>query len=217
MTLDELAWDDDGLVAVTIVDARDNSVLTLAYANREAVEATMRMGTTHLWSRSRTALWRKGETSGNTQRVVAIDVDCDGDALVYRVIPDGPACHTGNASCFYRNLWTADDASLIESIETPNPADFERAIRHLVQVIEERRGASPETSYVAKMLARGVDGIGKKIGEEATEVVIAAKNEDRGELIWEAADLLFHTLVLLAQRNVNVDEVGRELLRRAAR
>ncbi len=96
-------------------------------------------------------------------------------------------------------------------------SDFEHAVRHLVQVIEERRGASPETSYVAKMLARGVDGISKKIGEEATEVVIAAKNDDRGELIWEAADLLFHTLVLLAQRNVDVDEVGRELLRRAAR
>ncbi|HXP93743.1 MAG TPA: bifunctional phosphoribosyl-AMP cyclohydrolase/phosphoribosyl-ATP diphosphatase HisIE [Candidatus Binatia bacterium] len=217
MTLDELAWDDEGLVAVTIVDARDNSVLTLAYANRDAVEATMRTGATHLWSRSRKTLWHKGGTSGNTQRVISIDVDCDGDALVYRVIPDGPACHTGNTSCFYRNLWTADDASIVASIEAPSPPDFERAIRHLVAVIEERRGASPETSYVAKMLARGVDGIAKKIGEEATEVVIAAKNDDRGELIWEAADLIFHTLVMLAQRNVNVDEVGRELLRRAAR
>lgn len=211
MTLDELGWNEDGLVSVTIVDARDNSVLTLAHANREAVETTMRTGETHLWSRSRKALWRKGETSGNTQRVTAIDVDCDGDALVYHVIPAGPACHTGNASCFYRSLWRAQDVKGISS------GEFEQAVRHLVKTIEERRGASPETSYVAKMLARGVDGIGKKIGEEATEVVIAAKNEDRAELIWETADLLFHTLVMLAQRNVDVDEVGRELLRRAAR
>jgi phosphoribosyl-AMP cyclohydrolase / phosphoribosyl-ATP pyrophosphohydrolase len=212
MTLDELAWGTDGLVGVTIVDARDGAILTSAFANREAVESTMRTGATHLWSRSRQALWRKGETSGNTQRVVAIDVDCDGDALIYRVVPSGPACHTGNDSCFYRNLWTADDATV-----KAGSADFERAVRHLVKTIDERRGASPETSYVAKMLARGVDGIGKKIGEEATEVVIAAKNDDRGELIWEAADLLFHTLVMLAQRNVDIDEVGRELLRRAAR
>lgn len=211
MTLDDLAWDKDGLVAVTIVDGRDGAVLTLAYANREAVEATMRTGQTHLWSRSRKALWRKGETSGNTQRVVAIDVDCDGDALVYRVIPNGPACHTGNTSCFYRSLWKAPDADDV------GVRAFEQAVRHLVDVIEERRSASPETSYVAKMFARGIDGIAKKIGEEATEVVIAAKNEERSELIWETADLFFHTLVLLAQRDVDVDEVGRELLRRAAR
>ncbi len=211
MTLDELAWDADGLVSVTIVDARDGAVLTVAYANRAAVETTMRTGETHLWSRSRKALWRKGETSGNTQRVTAIDVDCDGDALVYRVVPAGPACHTGNASCFYRNLWRAEGEG------TAAGGEFERAVRHLVATIEERRGASPETSYVAKLLARGVDGISKKIGEEATEVVIAAKNEDRGELIWETADLLFHTLVLLAQRDVGIDEIGTELLRRAAR
>jgi phosphoribosyl-AMP cyclohydrolase / phosphoribosyl-ATP pyrophosphohydrolase len=211
MTLGELAWNDDGLVAVTIVDARDGTVLTVAYADREAVEATMRTGETHLWSRSRKTLWHKGETSGNTQRVVSIDVDCDGDALVYRVIPSGPSCHTGNASCFYRNLWRSQDGDGAAGRE------FEAAVRHLVEVIAQRRNASPETSYVAKMFARGVDGIAKKIGEEATEVVIAAKNGERGELIWEAADLLFHTLVLLAQRDVGVDEVGRELLRRAAR
>jgi phosphoribosyl-ATP pyrophosphohydrolase/phosphoribosyl-AMP cyclohydrolase len=213
MTLDELAWSSDGLVPVVIVDARDGAVLTLAYANREAVETTMRTGETHLWSRSRGALWRKGATSGNTQRVVAIEADCDGDSLIYRVVPHGPACHTGNTSCFYRTLWTAGG----DRPGARRSFDFERAIRHLVAVIEERRGASPRTSYVAKMLERGVDGIGKKIGEEATEVVIAAKNEDRGELIWETADLLFHTLVLLARRNIDVDEVGRELLRRAAR
>jgi phosphoribosyl-ATP pyrophosphohydrolase/phosphoribosyl-AMP cyclohydrolase len=211
MTFDELTWDANGLVAVTIVDARDGAVLTFAYANREALEATMRTGETHLWSRSRQALWHKGETSGNTQRVVAIDVDCDGDALVYRVIPSGPACHTGNASCFYREFWRAPNT------DGASGREFEQAMRHLATVIAQRRGASPETSYVAKMFARGVDGIAKKIGEEATEVVIAAKNGERNELIWEAADLLFHTLVLLAQRDVDVDEVGRELLRRASR
>lgn len=231
MTLDELRWDADGLVAVTIVDARTNAPLTLAYANREALEATMRTGETHLWSRSRRALWRKGETSGHTQRVVAIDVDCDADALVYRVIPNGPACHTGETSCFYRELWSQplEEASL--SAPSGNGAEatssahvrperlsnFYAAIEHLVTTIEQRRSASPETSYVAKLLSRGIDRTAKKIGEEATEVVIAAKNDDRGEFVWEVADLFFHTLVLLAQRGVEVDEVGRELLRRAKR
>jgi phosphoribosyl-ATP pyrophosphohydrolase/phosphoribosyl-AMP cyclohydrolase len=207
VNLDELKWDDRGLVGVVIVDARSGDVLTFAYANREAVALTMQTGETHLFSRSRNALWRKGESSGNTQRVVAIDVDCDADALVYRVEPAGPACHTGERSCFYRNLWSAENGA--------GKRDFELAIRHLVEVIEQRRTASPEESYVAKMLSRGVDRIAKKIGEEATEVVIAAKNDDRGELVWEVADLFFHTLVLLAQRNVDVDEIGAELLRRA--
>lgn len=210
MTIDELKWDERGLVTVVIVDARSGDVLTVAHANREAVELTMTTGQTHLWSRSRAALWRKGESSGNTQRVVAVDLDCDGDALVYRVEPAGPACHTGERTCFYRSLWKAEDGAA-------ERRDFERAIQHLVEVIEERRTASPEESYVAKMLARGVDRIAKKIGEEATEVVIAAKNDDRGELVWEVADLFFHTLVLLALRNIEVDEIGAELLRRAAR
>lgn len=206
MTLDGLRFSSDGVITVAIVDARSNALLTLAYANREAVEKTIATRETHLWSRSRQALWRKGETSGNTQHVVEIIADCDGDALVYRVVPRGPACHTGAESCFHDPLLAAGDE---------NTGSFLRAVDELTRTIESRRGADPETSRVAKLLAGGVDRIGKKIGEEATELVIAAKNKNRGEIVWEAADLTFHMLVLLAEEGVTLDEVGDELRRRA--
>ena len=204
MNPEELAWDENGLVPVVIQDVRSGTVLTLAYANREAVERTMAERVTYLYSRSRHALWRKGETSGNTQRVVAVRRDCDGDALVYEVIPEGPACHTGAASCF------ENDAAVPE-----RSAVFARALDHLQATIASRRDASPEESYTAKLLLGGVDRIGKKIGEEAVEVVIAAKNDSKSELAWEAADLLYHTMLLLAERGVSLDEIGQELLRRA--
>lgn len=206
MTLDGLTFSPEGLIAVAVVDARTNALLTFAYANREAVEKTMATRETHLWSRSRKALWRKGESSGNTQHVVEVVADCDGDALMYRVVPHGPACHTGAASCFHDPLLAPDDDSA---------GSFLRSIGELVRTIESRRDADPERSRVAKLLAGGVDRIGKKIGEEATELVIAAKNENREEIAWEAADLVFHTLVLLAEQGVTLDEVGNELRRRA--
>ena len=181
-------------------------MLTLAYANREALERTLAERSTYLFSRSRKALWKKGETSGNTQSVVGVDYDCDADALLYRVIPSGPACHTGSASCFSERLLGGDP---------PAQGAFERALAHLRTTIASRRGASPESSYTAKLLQGGVDAIVQKIGEEATEVVIAAKNGSRDELRWEAADLVYHLLVLLEERGVDLDEVGEELLRRA--
>jgi phosphoribosyl-ATP pyrophosphohydrolase/phosphoribosyl-AMP cyclohydrolase len=206
MTLDELAWPADGLLPVVVQDARSGAVLTLAYANREALERTLAERSTYLFSRSRKALWKKGETSGNTQSVVGVDYDCDADALLYRVIPSGPACHTGSASCFSERLLGGDP---------PAQGAFERALAHLRTTIASRRGASPESSYTAKLLQGGVDAIVQKIGEEATEVVIAAKNGSRDELRWEAADLVYHLLVLLEERGVDLDEVGEELLRRA--
>ena len=206
MTLDELAWPADGLLPVGVQDARSGAVLTLAYANREALERTLAERSTYLFSRSRKALWKKGETSGNTQSVVGVDYDCDADALLYRVIPSGPACHTGSASCFSERLLGGDP---------PAQGAFERALAHLRTTIASRRGASPESSYTAKLLQGGVDAIVQKIGEEATEVVIAAKNGSRDELRWEAADLVYHLLVLLEERGVDLDEVGEELLRRA--
>jgi phosphoribosyl-ATP pyrophosphohydrolase/phosphoribosyl-AMP cyclohydrolase len=199
--LDDLHFDPDGLLPVIIQDARTGAVLTLAYANREAVERTRAERTTYLYSRSRKALWRKGETSGNTQEVVAVRPDCDGDALLYEVIPAGPACHTGAVSCF-------------EGVAHES-APFARALAHLRTTIASRRTASPDESYTAKLLHSGVDRIAKKIGEEATEVVIAAKNGSSSELTWETADLLYHVLVLLEERGVSLDEVGEELLRRA--
>ncbi|GAC1299776.1 MAG: bifunctional phosphoribosyl-AMP cyclohydrolase/phosphoribosyl-ATP diphosphatase HisIE [Vulcanimicrobiaceae bacterium] len=206
MSIDELAWGENGLLPVVIQDAATGAVLTLAYADREALRRTLAEKTTWLYSRSRGALWKKGETSGHTQTVASVAFDCDADALLYRVEPHGPACHTGAASCFGQTL-LADT-----SVAAPT---FERAIAHLRSTIAARRGASPESSYTARLLHDGVDRIGKKIGEEATEVVIAAKNDDPAEIAWEVADLLYHTLVLLEERGVALDAVGAELLRRA--
>ena len=203
-------WDAGGLAPVVIVDARTGTVLTLAYANREALEKTLATQSTWLYSRSRAQLWNKGATSGNTQRVVAVAIDCDSDALLYRVIPAGPACHTGAASCF------SDVVPLAGAEAAPNGAHFAEAMLALASTIADRRTSPPEGSYTAKLFAGGIDRIAKKIGEEATEVVIAAKNDDRSELVWETSDLLYHLLVLLADRRVTLDEVGDELARRAA-
>jgi phosphoribosyl-ATP pyrophosphohydrolase/phosphoribosyl-AMP cyclohydrolase len=210
MSIDELAWDGRGLLPVIVQDAASGAVLTLAYANREALEKTLGERTTWLFSRSRDELWHKGATSGHTQDVVSVSYDCDADALLYRVVPHGPACHTGATSCFSNELLGAPDG-----VPLADGSSFERSIAHLRTTIASRRGASPETSYTAKLLSDGVDRIGKKIGEEATEVVIAAKNGDAREITWEVADLLYHTLVLLEERGVSLDAVGAELLRRA--
>jgi phosphoribosyl-ATP pyrophosphohydrolase/phosphoribosyl-AMP cyclohydrolase len=211
MTVDELAWGDSGLLPVVIADAATGNVLTLAYANREALARTLAERTTWLYSRSRSALWKKGETSGNVQDVVSVAYDCDGDALLYRVRPHGPACHTGAASCFTGELLSPE----VAAAEPHSGATFERALVELRATIASRRSADPETSYTAKLLAGGVDRIGKKVGEEATEVVIAAKNGVQQEIVWEVADLLYHTMVLLEERGVGLDAVGAELLRRA--
>lgn len=209
--LDQLKWNADGLLPVVIADASTNAVLTLAYANREALEKTIAERSTYLFSRSRQKLWHKGEESGNTQEVVEVAYDCDADALLYRVIPSGPACHTGAPSCFHNALYSASQNETCHA----EAGSFSKAITHLETVLEQRKGADPASSYVAKLYSGGVDKIGKKIGEEATEVVIAAKNASHDELVWEAADLIFHLLVLLQAANVPIDDVGGELLRRA--
>ncbi|HEV3158200.1 MAG TPA: bifunctional phosphoribosyl-AMP cyclohydrolase/phosphoribosyl-ATP diphosphatase HisIE [Candidatus Baltobacteraceae bacterium] len=205
---EDLKWDADGLLPVVLSDAKSGEVLTLAYADREALERTLRERTTWLFSRSRKCLWKKGETSGNVQHVVSVASDCDGDALLYRVIPHGPACHTGARSCFDHELLPTDERGANDQV-------FARALSHLGETIEQRRGADPAKSYTSKLLSEGVDRICKKIGEEATEVVIAAKNASHAEIVWEVSDLFYHTLVLLAERGVALDDVGAELLRRA--
>ncbi len=221
MFIDELAWGPGGLLPVVIQDDATGAVLTLAYANREALARTLAEKSTWLYSRSRGQLWHKGDTSGNSQRVASVAFDCDADALLYRVHPAGPACHTGAPSCFTHALTAADVRDVATTgvhVLAPSEATaatFERAVSHLRTTIAARRRASPETSYTAKLLHDGVDRIGKKIGEEATEVVIAAKNNDPAEIAWEVADLLYHTLVLLEERGVSLDAVGAELLRRA--
>lgn len=207
MAIDGLNWDDRGLMPVAICDARSGELLTLAWANRQALEETLVTRSTVLYSRSRGTLWRKGEQSGNRQHVVAVATDCDRDALCYYVLPQGPACHTGAASCFHEVLLAPDSSA----------GDLRRAVEHLRATIAQRRNAEPESSYVARLLRDGVDRIGKKIGEEATEVVIAAKNPDDDELVWESADLIFHLLVLLEARGIDPDAVGTHLLQRANR
>jgi len=209
MDIDELSWSERGLLPVVIVDERSGAVLTLAYADREALRRTIDERTTVLFSRSRGALWKKGETSGHTQTVVGVDYDCDADALLYRVLPNGPACHTGERSCFHRTLAGAPPTG------APSGGAFARAAGELARVIAARRRSAPPDSYTAALLHGGVDRIAKKVGEEATEVVIAAKNGDKAEIVWEVADLLYHTIVLLEERGVSLDDVGAELLRRA--
>lgn len=207
MDIDTLNWGADGLLPVVIADANTGAALSLAWADREALAKTLETRETHLFSRSRKARWRKGESSGNTQRVVEVVADCDADAILYRVVPSGPACHTGAVSCFHNELLPAD--------ATATNGAFAAAVAHLEAVLQRRKSADPSESYVAKLYAGGVDRIGKKIGEEATEVVIAAKNENDDELVWEASDLLFHLLVLLAAKNIPLAKVGEHLLGRA--
>jgi phosphoribosyl-ATP pyrophosphohydrolase/phosphoribosyl-AMP cyclohydrolase len=199
-TLDIVRYDDNGLVPVIAQDASTGEVLMLAYANREAVEETMKIGEAHYYSRSRGELWRKGATSGNTQRVVEVRLDCDGDALLYRVEPRGPACHTGERSCFFTMLAGEEDGEV---------ADLGRTLTRLAGTIAGRHHKMPEGSYTAKLLKRGTGYISQKVGEEAVEVVVAALEGER--LAEESADLLYHLFVLLEERGVGVEEVAKVL------
>lgn len=209
MTLPTLRYDDDGLVPVIAQDAATGEVLMLAYADREAVEATLASGEAHYHSRSRGELWHKGATSGNRQRVVEIRYDCDEDALLYRVDPAGPACHTGHRSCFYRSAGTQEDGAA----EPPGQALGE--VMALLQgVVRERLAKLPEGSYVRRMHERGVGYVAQKVVEEAGESIVAALEHKDDELVAESADLLFHLTVLLAERGLGLDDVAAELARR---
>ncbi len=199
-TPDGVRYNENGLVPVIAQDASTGEVLMLAYANREAVEETTKTGEALYYSRSRGELWRKGGTSGNSQRVFEVRLDCDGDALLYRVEPHGPACHTGERSCFFTTLSGGEDE---------NAPDLGRTITRLVGTIAGRHHEMPEDSYTAKLLKRGTGHISQKVGEEAVEVVVAAL--EGTQLAEESADLLYHLLVLLEERGVRVEEVARVL------
>lgn len=199
--VEEIRFNDRGFVPVIAQDANTQAVLTLAYANREAVERTLSSGEAHYFSRSRGELWRKGETSGNTQRVVEVRLDCDADALLYRVEPRGPACHTGEESCFFT---TVEGAGLADrSGEAP---DLGPMVERLAATISRRHREMPEGSYTAKLLGEGKERVAQKVGEEAVEVVVAALADER--LAEEAADLVYHLLVLLEERGVGTAEVA---------
>ena len=198
MNIAELKFDERGLIPAIVQDADTREVLTLAYMNRESLERTIETRETWFWSRSRNELWHKGETSGNTQQVVDLVADCDGDAIVVLVRPAGPACHTGARSCF--DLQQHDNLGSI--------------LTQLYALIESRERERPDGSYTTYLFDHGLDKILKKLGEESAETIIAAKNEDTKPLVSEVSDLLYHLLVLLVARGVSLEQIREELLGR---
>lgn len=205
--VENVRFDENGLVPVVAQDAATGDVLTLAYANREAIGKTLDTGEAHFYSRSRRELWRKGETSGNTQRVVEVRLDCDGDALLYKVEPRGPACHTGESTCFFRTM--AGEGVGVTTAKT-GEASLGTMVERLAGTIAQRHAEMPPESYTAGLIRRGPERVAQKVGEEAVEVVIAALTNDR--LAEETADLVYHLLVLLEERGVGTEKVA-EILR----
>lgn len=201
LDINELKFDDRGLIPAVVVDAVTKRVLTVAYMNEESLRISMAEGRSCFWSRSRQELWRKGETSGNVQHIVSITADCDADALVVVVEKAGPACHTGSDSCFFRPVWHSDTLQ-----------DF--SLQGLYDLLADRKSARPEGSYTSYLFDKGIDKILKKVGEESTEVIIAAKADDRKETVYELADLAYHAMVLMVQMGISVEDVHRELASR---
>jgi phosphoribosyl-ATP pyrophosphohydrolase/phosphoribosyl-AMP cyclohydrolase len=197
----------DGLVPVVAQESRSGDVLMVAYANQEALERTATTGQAHYYSRSRAGLWRKGQSSGHVQTVREIRVDCDGDTVLYRVDQTGPACHTGSPTCFARRA--GPDGALVEGADPGG-----HLLSRLAATVAERASLRPEGSYTVRLLDAGVPKISQKVGEESVEVVVAANSEDDERLASEAADLLYHLLVLLQARGVPLDAVWRQLEQR---
>ena len=199
--LSELKFDARGLIPAVVVDAVTKRVLTLAYMNEESLRISMEKGLTCFWSRSRQELWLKGETSGNYQHIVSITADCDRDALVVAVEPDGPACHLGTESCFEYPVWQSTERE-------------EFSLLGLYQLLCQRREERPEGSYTTYLFDKGLDKILKKVGEECTEVIIAGKAQDKRETVYEIADLAYHVMVLMAEAGITPEDVHRELASR---
>ena len=199
INIDELKFDEKGLIPAIVTDAYSKKVLTLAYMNRESLEISIKEGKTCFYSRSRQKLWRKGETSGNFQHIVSITADCDRDALTVEVIKDGPACHLGTDSCFEYPVYKNGESFSLES---------------LYELLKGRKENPQEGSYTSYLFDKGRDKILKKVGEECTEVIIASKGDDRAETVYELADLCYHALVLMVEMGIPVEEVKSELASR---
>jgi phosphoribosyl-ATP pyrophosphohydrolase/phosphoribosyl-AMP cyclohydrolase len=231
--IQDLKFDESGLIITVVQDDQTNEVLMVAHMNAESLAKTLQTGETWFYSRSRQELWHKGATSGNTQRVVDIRLDCDGDTLLVRVNPKGPACHTGERTCFFRN---PDDpkseskpSEIVEEkkrIEPPSSSlslvnvaamDLGILLQDLFNLILERKDQRPEGSYTSYLFNSGLDKILKKVGEESSETIIAAKNEDRKQLSAEISDLLYHLLVLMAERELSLEDILNELATRAGK
>ncbi len=201
LQIDELKFDQNGLIPAIVTDAVTKQVLTLAYMNRESLQRSLDEGLTCFYSRSRQELWLKGETSGNYQHIVSITADCDNDALVVMVEPDGPACHTGTTSCFTKPVYQSDDR-------------HEFSLEILNKLIEGRKTDKKEGSYTTYLFEKGLDKILKKVGEECTEVIIAAKADDKKETVYEIADLTYHVMVLMIEMGISLEDIHRELASR---
>lgn len=199
--IEELKFDEKGLIPAIVVDAFTKKVLTLAYMNKESLKISMEKGLTCFYSRSRQELWLKGETSGNYQHIVSITADCDRDALTVLVEKDGPACHTGTDSCFNETVWQSEDK-----------AEF--SVDGLYELLEGRKSQMPEGSYTTYLFSKGIDKILKKVGEECTEVIIAAKDHDKKETVYEIADLAYHVMVLMVENGISVNDIRKELASR---
>ncbi len=199
--INELKFDEKGLIPAVVVDSYSKKVLTVAYMNKESLQISMEKRLTCFYSRSRQELWLKGETSGNYQHIVSITADCDKDALVVVVRPDGPACHLGTESCFEYPVW-----------ENPEEHDF--SLEELMKLIEDRKTEKKEGSYTTYLFEKGLDKILKKVGEESTEVIIAAKDKDKKETIYEIADLTYHVMVLMIEAGISLKDIHEELASR---
>ena len=196
--INTLKFDEKGLIPAVVVDALSKKVLTVAYMNRESLEISMKEGKTCFWSRSRQELWRKGETSGNFQHIVSITADCDRDALTVEVLKDGPACHLGTESCFNETVYQSEE-------------NHGFSIDGLMEQLEGRKADKPEGSYTTYLFEKGLDKILKKVGEEATEVVIAAKNPNVEEVKYELSDFLYHAMVLMVEKGITWEDITGEL------
>jgi phosphoribosyl-ATP pyrophosphohydrolase/phosphoribosyl-AMP cyclohydrolase len=197
--IEKLKFDEKGLIPAIVVDDETNQVLTLAYMNKESLGISLEKKKTCFWSRSRQELWLKGETSGNYQHIVSITADCDMDALTVRVKKDGPACHTGEESCFFNTVFENEEIAPAFSVQS------------LIDTIEGRKLNPKEGSYTTYLFEKGIDKILKKVGEESTEVIIAGKADDKAETIYEISDLMYHVLVLMIEMGISVDDIMNEL------
>ena len=201
INIDELKFDEKGLIPAIVVDNVTKKVLTLAYMNRESLKISIERGLTCFWSRSRNELWLKGDTSGNYQHIVSITADCDNDALTVVVEPDGPACHKGDFSCFNTPVFESEDRQ-------------EFSLNSLMELIKGRKTDKKEGSYTTYLFEKGLDKILKKVGEECTEVIIAAKAQDNKETIYEIADLTYHVMVLMIEAGISLEDIHNELASR---
>ncbi len=199
--ISELKFDENGLIPAVVVNADTNELLTLAYMNEESLKISISKELTCFWSRSRQKLWLKGETSGNYQHIVSIITDCDKDSLLVKVKPDGPACHLGTKSCFTRDVFESEENKAFN-------------LELLMQLVKGRKTNHKDGSYTSYLFSKGIDKILKKVGEESTEVIVAAKNKDKKETIYEIADLVYHVMVLMIEMGISLDDISKELASR---